>query len=100
MSISRREPTRRSWLGVAPAILAAYACLLAAGPLDHHDIACHLKSTTHCTTCLSASVPGTEVRPGAAICPLTFTDLLLFDRVAWLGLDIASKPGDRSPPAA
>ena len=24
-------------------------------PLAHHDIACHLKSTTHCTTCIIGS---------------------------------------------
>ena len=24
-------------------------------PLAHHDVLCHLKSTTHCTTCVVAS---------------------------------------------
>jgi len=100
MSISRREPTRRSWLGVAPAILAAYACLLAAGPLDHHDIACHLKSTTHCTTCVYASAPGAEARAGADVVPLLIADPLWTDRDIRPAAVLASDPGGRSPPAA
>lgn len=32
-------------------ILALYVLALAAMPFAHHDLACHLKSSTHCTTC-------------------------------------------------
>jgi hypothetical protein len=34
--------------------IIAAACLLAlsALPFGHHDLVCHLKSSTHCTTCL------------------------------------------------
>jgi hypothetical protein len=43
---------------IAPkALLVAYALCVALLPLGHHDIACHLKSPTHCTTC-TASVSG------------------------------------------
>jgi len=36
-------------------VLALY--MLAAGllPLGHHDLVCHIKSTTHCTTCTVGS---------------------------------------------
>jgi hypothetical protein len=36
-------------------VLALY--VLAAGllPFGHHDLACHIKSTTHCTTCAVGS---------------------------------------------
>jgi hypothetical protein len=58
-----------------------------------------VKSTTHCTTCLSAPVPDTDARPGAATCELTFSSLPPIGALAWFGLDIAAKPGDRSPPS-
>ena len=31
--------------------MAAYFVALAALPFAHHDLVCHLKSNTHCTTC-------------------------------------------------
>lgn len=36
-------------------VLAAYAVAVALLPLAHHDLACHLKSSTHCTTCIVGS---------------------------------------------
>ena len=41
--------------GFAKALLAAYVLAAALLPLAHHDILCHLKSSTHCTTCAAAS---------------------------------------------
>jgi hypothetical protein len=32
-------------------LVAAYFVALAAMPFAHHDLVCHLKSTTHCGTC-------------------------------------------------
>ncbi len=37
------------------AVLAAYVLAAALLPLGHHDLACHLKSSTHCTTCVVGS---------------------------------------------
>jgi hypothetical protein len=36
-------------------VLALYVLAAALMPFAHHDLACHLKSTTHCTTCLVGS---------------------------------------------
>jgi hypothetical protein len=36
-------------------VLALYVLAAALMPLGHHDVACHLKSTTHCTTCVVGS---------------------------------------------
>jgi hypothetical protein len=36
-------------------VLSFYALTTALMPLAHHDIACHLKSTTHCVTCVYGS---------------------------------------------
>jgi hypothetical protein len=35
--------------------LALYVLAAALMPLAHHDLVCHLKSTTHCTTCTVGS---------------------------------------------
>jgi hypothetical protein len=34
--------------------LAVYALLLAANPVLHDDLACHLKSPTHCNACTAS----------------------------------------------
>jgi hypothetical protein len=39
----------------ARAVLAAYVLAAALLPLAHHDVLCHLKSSTHCTTCVVGS---------------------------------------------
>jgi hypothetical protein len=36
---------------VAKTLLAAYVLAAALLPLAHHDVLCHLKSSTHCTSC-------------------------------------------------
>ena len=43
-------------------VLAAYFVTLAAMPFAHHDLVCHLKSSTHCGTCHV----GTSSDPGGA----------------------------------
>jgi len=43
---------RRPRLTVARfALVAFYVLAFAAMPFAHHDLACHLKSSTHCATC-------------------------------------------------
>src|SRR2546426_12622232 len=60
VSISRRR------LGVIlKFVVAAYIAALAAPPFAHHDLACHLKSSTHCTVChVGTSAGDTSVQPG------------------------------------
>jgi hypothetical protein len=40
---------------LARTLLAAYVLAAALLPLTHHDVACHFKSPTHCTTCAVAT---------------------------------------------
>ncbi|MGH9329219.1 MAG: hypothetical protein ACRD09_02150, partial [Vicinamibacterales bacterium] len=58
--------SRRAHL--ARATLAAtglYALVVLAAPAFHHDLACHVKSPTHCTTCLvSITAPGAHGAAG------------------------------------
>lgn len=48
------------WLKV---VLALYVLAAALMPFGHHDLACHLKSTTHCTTCIVGSSAEAAVDP-------------------------------------
>ena len=52
-------------MGCLPqALAAAYILALAALPFGHHDLLCHLKSSTHCTTCLiGTSADDTSAQP-------------------------------------
>jgi hypothetical protein len=46
-------------------VVAAYVVALAALPFAHHDLACHLKSSTHCTVChIGTGTDDTSVQPG------------------------------------
>ena len=36
-------------------VLALYVLAASLMPFAHHDFVCHLKSTTHCTTCIVGS---------------------------------------------
>ena len=46
-------------------MLLAYFVALAALPFAHHDVVCHLKSSTHCAVChVGTSADDTSVEPG------------------------------------
>ena len=44
---------------------AIYALFLILAPFEHHDIACHLKTPQHCTSC-SSGIVGCD--PSAPVC--------------------------------
>jgi hypothetical protein len=50
---------------LSKALLAAYVLAAALMPLAHQDVICHLKSSTHCTTCLAASSGEAAARAAA-----------------------------------
>ena len=39
---------------LARTLLTIYIASAALLPLSHHDVVCHVKSPTHCTTCLTS----------------------------------------------
>ena len=53
-------------------MLAAYALLLAVNPVLHDDLACHLKSPTHCSACTS-SPSASRVEPVGPNLPVPVT---------------------------
>ena len=58
-------PSRRRLGGILKFVVAAYIAALAALPFAHHDLACHLKSSTHCGVChVGTSTDDAGVQPG------------------------------------
>jgi hypothetical protein len=44
------------------AALAVFAAVLVLAPFEHHDLACHLKTPQHCSSCSSSQL-GSDVAP-------------------------------------
>jgi hypothetical protein len=67
-----RPAGRSARLGVlGRLVLVAYAAATLLTPLSHHDLVCHLKSRTHCTTC----VLGSSAEPDSSGVPATHVPL-------------------------
>ncbi|MEO6239400.1 MAG: hypothetical protein ABIQ52_20580 [Vicinamibacterales bacterium] len=61
-------PRRRRGV-ILKVVVALYIAALATLPFAHHDLACHLKSSTHCVVChvgTSADDAGLQVALGQA----------------------------------
>jgi hypothetical protein len=57
----RRRRVWWAWVG-----LAVYAAILVVSPVLHHDLACHVKSPTHCEACATNPL-ASRTEPVAAI---------------------------------
>jgi hypothetical protein len=85
--------------GVALAV-GLYALVLAVAPAFHHDLACHLKSPTHCTTCLvSVTAPRADGAAGLVVADLQDAGVLRADLVGSPERFTLSPRVGRSPPA-
>ena len=85
--------------GIALAV-ALYAAFLVVAPFEHHDLACHLKTPQHCTSCASSplgsdphalSVPDTSKLADAG--RAVFVDVSVEDTI------LSIRSGGRSPPS-
>ena len=98
MGVSRRSrwlANRALWLA-----LGCYLVALAAAPLLHHDLECHVKSPTHCNACM-ASPPGLRSAAGAPLDAIHLHDAGTVEAApstALLPAFAVDTPG-RSPPA-
>jgi hypothetical protein len=80
-------------------IAAAYVLALAMLPFAHHDLVCHLKSTTHCWTC-HVGTSADESRPDPASAPMSLSDAGRADEapVSPIASPAPSPSSGRSPP--
>jgi hypothetical protein len=81
-------------------VLALYVLAAALMPLGHHDLACHLKSTTHCTTCIVGSSAEAAVDP-AVLARFWLMDLggTIAEAVQSPDVPDTSTPTGRAPPS-
>jgi hypothetical protein len=81
-------------------VLALYVLAAALMPLGHHDLACHLKSPTHCTTCTVGSSAEAAVDP-AVLARFWLLDLGAAAAESFQAPDVpyASIPTGRAPPS-
>jgi hypothetical protein len=96
--VRRIRELRHSVLSIA---VLAYALALGASPLLHHDLACELKSRTHCTTCVAGiSAPGLASAPELHVqdLPRAGTVAPICDVPA--AVPSVSSIQDRAPPSA
>jgi len=78
-----------------------FALFLVIAPFEHHDLACHLKTPRHCTSCASSVVgadPSSPATPGA--CRLVDAGLASSRIIAVDGTLLAVRTTGRSPPSA
>jgi hypothetical protein len=77
-----------------------YALVLMVGPILHHDLACHVKSRTHCTVCVvSVTAPGTHGAAGLIAADLRANGAIALEcAMAVRPVSVALLVG-RSPPA-
>jgi hypothetical protein len=98
MSISGRFP--RGSLGLPfKVVLALYMFAAALMPFGHHDLACHIKSATHCTTCTVGSSAEAGSDAGVlAKCWLVDTGATISAPVETTQLSTRRPASGRAPP--
>ncbi|HEX2445876.1 MAG TPA: hypothetical protein VHJ77_18160 [Vicinamibacterales bacterium] len=93
-------PRHRSLARATALAATLYAIILAVGPVLHHDLACHLKSRTHCTVCVvSVTASGTQGSAGLIAADLQAFDALALDRNHLVTPVTVALVVGRSPPA-
>jgi hypothetical protein len=82
-------------------VLALYVLAAALMPLAHHDFVCHLKSTTHCTTCIVGSSAEAATDP-ALLARFWLHDAgaTIFDPIVQSDSATRRSTPGRAPPAA
>jgi hypothetical protein len=100
MSIPGRFP--RGSVGLRlKVVLGLYMLAAALLPFGHHDLACHIKSTTHCTTCAVGSSAEAASDP-AVLAKFTLLDagVTVDDRVDAPHSATIRPASGRAPPVA
>src|SRR5918993_5383566 len=90
--------------GISKAYLRAVLCLYVVAaalmPLGHHDIACHLKSATHCSTCVvgaSADLGSHSTAPAG--CELDYAGTAIGAPAPFFAEVLTHTSSGRAPPA-
>jgi hypothetical protein len=80
-------------------MLAVYALLLAVNPVLHDDLACHLKSPTHCSACTASPSASRVEAMGASLpAPVSLGSVEPLPRASETDTPLVVRAG-RAPPA-
>ena len=82
------------------AVLCLYVLAAALMPLGHHDIVCHLKSATHCSTCVvgaSADLGSHSAAPTG--CGLDYAGAAIGSATPFVAEVLPHTSSGRAPPA-
>ena len=89
----------RGWRFLTCVGAAAYALFLIISPFEHHDLACHLKTPQHCTSC-SSSLVGSDPHMPAIVgaCDLADAGQAVAVHLLADGVLLPVRSTGRSPP--
>jgi len=95
-----RSASRR-YRHLAYLALALFSVFLITAEFEHHDIACHLKTPQHCTSCAQSQL-GSDPHTPASIDQAVLDDAgyAMSDAVLLPGTILPTRSSGRSPPAA
>ena len=87
---------RFAWLA-----LALFALVLVTEQVEHHDIACHLKTPQHCSACASSPL-GSDPHALTTAQPIVLADVgsAICTARALAGTVLPARSSGRSPPTA
>jgi hypothetical protein len=80
-------------------VLAMYVAIVATLPLLHHDIACHIQSPTHCTTCVIGSAERAPDVAALSAAQLVLIRSFSLETPRWRAPLLCGDLSGRSPPA-
>jgi hypothetical protein len=81
-------------------VIAAYVAALATLPFGHHDLACHLKTSTHCGVChVGTSADDTGSQPALGHVNLADAGCTLVADASLPASSVLLSSSGRSPPA-
>jgi hypothetical protein len=80
-------------------VLALYVAAAATLPLLHHDIACHVQSPAHCTTCLVGTAEKASDADALSAARLVLIGSLNIEAQRWRAPLLSGDTSGRSPPA-
>ena len=95
-----RHVTRR-FRRYACLALGLFSIFLVTAQLEHHDIACHLKTPQHCSACASSPL-GSDPKAPASFNRIVLADAggAITDAVLLTGTVLPARSSGRSPPAS
>lgn len=90
----------RRWRRVAAFAVVLYSIFLVTAQFEHHDLACHLKTPLHCTSCASSPLSVNAHAPAVPeACRFADAGRAIAQQVLVEGILLTTQSSGRSPPS-